>query len=46
MFCTVVWKVAKGVLVEKNGKKQTATTFKNIFVCCFYIYEDFECFGF
>ena len=36
MFCTVVWKVAKGVLVEKNEKKQTATTFKNIFVCCLY----------
>ena len=32
MFCTVVWKVAKGVLVEKNEKKQTAT-FKNIFLC-------------
>ena len=33
MFCTVVWKVAKGVLVEKNEKKQTAT-FKNIYLCC------------
>ena len=39
MFCTVVWKVAKGVLVEKNEKKQTATTFKNIFVLFVYEYQ-------
>ena len=38
MFCTVVWKVAKGVLVEKNEKKQTAT-FKNIFVLFVYEYQ-------
>ena len=38
MFCTVVWKVAKGVLVEKSEKKQTAT-FKNIFVLFVYEYQ-------
>ena len=34
MFCTVVWKVAKGVLVEKIEKKTNCYVQKYICVVC------------
>ena len=34
MFCTVVWKVAKGVLVEKIEKKTKQLLRSKIYLCC------------
>ena len=39
MFCTVVWKVAKGVLVEKIEKKTNCYVQKYIFVLFVYEYQ-------
>ena len=39
MFCTVVWKVAKGVLVEKIEKKTNCYVQKYILVLFVYEYQ-------
>ena len=38
MFCTVVWKVAKGVLVEKIEKKNKLLRSK-IYIFVLFVYE-------